>query len=265
MVIITQSSANNRAEQRDQRNRLLLLSRLFFYHTITQFYNNAIICLCMYYSLGDICPAGYFCPLGSKRPNPCTLGYYCAHAGLKTPTARCSAGYYCNDSSTTPNQAKCPPGYYCPNGTGVPKACPAGTFSGTYGNVKLEDCQNCTSGRYCAGTGLDNPTDDCAAGYYCPGGQSTSTPLGMECTRGHYCPRGSPLPRRCKNGEYQNEPQKESCKTCLARYYCNNTFSAVINPVLCETGHYCPEGTGDYRDYPCPERKYSWLLLVFQA
>lgn len=212
-------------------------------------------------SVGDICPAGHFCPKGSKRPQPCTLGYYCQHAGLPSPTAQCSEGFYCNDSSSVPNQYQCPPGYYCTKGTGVPYACPRGTFSNTHGNVKEGDCRNCTAGKYCAGTGLDKPTSDCDATYYCPGGQDTGTPIGLECPEGHYCPGGSGAPRRCESGKFQNEKKTSSCKICPEGYYCNTTLAAVITPVVCEVGHYCPPGTGNYRDYPCPESKYSFTHL----
>ena len=60
-------------------------------------------------------------------------------------------GYYCNHTSTQPDQYVCPAGHYCPTGTGVPNACPEGTFSSTEGNNDAGDCLNCTEGYYCQG------------------------------------------------------------------------------------------------------------------
>ena len=215
---------------------------------------------------GDICPAGHYCPRGSPRPLPCRLGQYCQHAGLPSPTAACYAAYYCNDSSTVPDQFECPVGHYCPNGTGIPKACPAGTFSNTVRNTKVDNCRNCTAGSFCAGTGNFAPTRKCSARYYCPGGQQTATPSEFLCTAGHHCPEGSDLPKPCGNGTYQNEVGQSSCKICPERWYCDGTNGPVVNATICPKGHYCPEGTSSYRDFPCPESEcdvfFSTILSV---
>lgn len=210
---------------------------------------------------GDICPAGYYCPRGSSRPMPCKLGQYCPHAALAEPVGNCTAGYYCNDSSTVPDQFVCPIGHYCPSGTGIPVPCPEGKFSDTMKNIELANCEDCTAGRYCAGTGNFAPTEKCAANYYCPGGQSTATPGEYLCTPGHFCKVGTEHPVRCENGTFQNERGKSSCKTCPEGSHCDATNAAVVNATLCPRGYYCPAGTGNYRDYPCPERKYFSLFL----
>lgn len=205
---------------------------------------------------GDICPAGHYCPQGSFRPLPCKLGQYCPHAAMASPQGNCTAGYYCNDSSTVPDQFDCPVGHYCPSGTGIPVPCPAGKFSNTPRNVGIGNCRDCTPGSYCAGTGNFAPTRECAAGFYCPGGQSTATPADYPCTPGHFCKEGTAQPVRCENGTFQNEQGKSFCKTCPDGYYCDATNAAVVNASLCPYGYYCPSGTGNYRDFPCPERKY---------
>ena len=171
------------------------------------------------------------------------------------PQGNCTASFYCNDSSTVPDQFDCPVGHFCPSGTGIPVPCPAGKFSGTPKNTRLEDCRDCTPGSYCAGTGNFAPTQKCAAEFYCPGGQSTATPGEYLCTPGHFCIEGSTQPVRCENGTFQNEQGKSFCKTCPDGYFCDATNAAVVNATLCPTGHYCPLGTGNYRDFPCPERK----------
>lgn len=73
-------------------------------------------------------------------------------------------------------------------------------------------------------TGLGNtaPTAQCAAGYYCPGGQDTSTPSGLECFAGHYCPQGSNYPIMCSNGTHQPNPGQDGCLTCPAGYFCDS-------------------------------------------
>lgn len=72
-----------------------------------------------------------------------------------------------------------------------------------------------------AGLGNTAPTAQCAAGYYCPGGQESSTPSGLECFAGHYCPQGSNYPIMCDNGTYQVNPGQDSCLTCPAGYFCD--------------------------------------------
>ena len=58
-----------------------------------------------------------------------------------------------------------------------------------------EECFDCPGGNYCETPGLVLPTGDCAAGYYCTLGASTSTPTdgltGNVCPLGHYCEVGS--------------------------------------------------------------------------
>ena len=114
--------------------------------------------------LGDICPAGHYCPLGSSEPKACLCGMYCDRAGLSYPTANCSAGYYCNRSSTVPNQFECPPGHYCLENTCEPVQCNKGTFANGTRNTKAEDCLNCTAGHFCGETGKAAPTAACSPG-----------------------------------------------------------------------------------------------------
>ena len=70
----------------------------------------------------------------------CTSGHYCSKAGLTAPEGKCEAGYYCTLLADVASPADssgygglCPAGHYCPEGTGVPKACVAGKFSGRLG------------------------------------------------------------------------------------------------------------------------------------
>lgn len=98
-----------------------------------------------------------------------------------------------------------------------------------------------------------NPTANCSAGYYCPGGQDNPTPAGFECTQGHYCPSGSPSPQRCPSGNYQDDIGQSDCKGCPAGYYCDSTLSPVVlfNNSACPEGFYCPENTTFATENPC--------------
>ena len=91
-------------------------------------------------------------------------------------------GYYCTleSNSSTPTDGMtgniCPVGHYCTIGSSTPAPCDLGTYLDVTQQDDPSDCKLCTPGQYCAGAGLDWPTGNCSAGYYCPGGQNTSTP-----------------------------------------------------------------------------------------
>ncbi len=129
------------------------LTYFLFYQTISLWF------------LGDICPAGHYCPKGSTEPLKCKGGMYCGRAGLPSPSGNCSAGFYCNESATVPNQFECYPGHFCTAGTEIPQACEKGTFASGVQNKRPEDCVDCTGGYYCGERGRSNPTGPCAARY----------------------------------------------------------------------------------------------------
>lgn len=95
---------------------------------------------------GAICPAGYFCPTASARPQPCQQGKYnaftgkwdeathclpcpatkyCEGHGVKDPL-NCADGFFCDggDDAARPKDKVCPKGYYCV--AGLKTACAAG-------------------------------------------------------------------------------------------------------------------------------------------
>ena len=51
--------------------------------------------------------------------------------------------------------------------------------------------------------GLTDVTAQCAAGYFCPGGQAVMDPVEYPCPEGSYCPVGSAQPTPCARGFYQ--------------------------------------------------------------
>ena len=70
----------------------------------------------------------------------------------------------------------CPVGRYCTIGTIVPDLCPAGTYGPNENAVQLENCTSCTPGMYCGVEGLDAPSGNCSAGFYCTGGADVADP-----------------------------------------------------------------------------------------
>lgn len=79
---------------------------------------------------------------------------------------------------------KCPKGKYCPANSSVGLDCGTGTFLDTEGAKTSDECKNCTAGSFCNGRGLSDVSGECEGGYYCPGGQSTGTPVDYICNKG---------------------------------------------------------------------------------
>lgn len=75
------------------------------------------------------------------------------------------------------------------------------------------------------GTGKRFPDGPCLAGYYCPPGQTSATPMSFRCPRGFYCPEGSPQPKACGNGTFQPQEAQGSCELCPMGFYCEASSS----------------------------------------
>ncbi|KAF7668979.1 hypothetical protein LDENG_00271770 [Lucifuga dentata] len=202
---------------------------------------------------GDICPRGFYCPLGSAYPQPCEAGSYCNQIGLDAPAGPCAAGYYCPRGSSNPHATPCPTGHYCPMGTPVPLPCPLGTIKNSLGGSTVEACQLCPAGHYCQQRGIAEPSGQCAEGYYCPEGQSSERPQQHVCPVGHHCEKGSVRQTGCLPGSYQPREGQSICETCPAGFYCQD--QGMIYPVHCEKGFYCPSGSANH--HPCPAGTYG--------
>ena len=114
------------------------------------------------------------------------------------------------------------------------------------GATSLSDCYPCPPGKYCDTAGIASPSGDCSAGYYCPEGSSSSTPLQYRCSSGYKCPGGTGEPIPCDPGTYQDSSGQSSCLACPPGYYCDPPFSQKLP---CKAGYYCP---GNDKRYPCP-------------
>ena len=215
---------------------------------------------------GDQCQPGYYCPEGSEDPRKCDGGKFCDDAGLSEPKGNCSAGYFCKlmAETSTPNDGTgdvCPSGHYCPEGSMDPTPCLPGTYYDGTQATNSSACKPCRSGWFCNDTGLVAPVGECTAGYYCPPGQSSSTPSSYTCPPGSKCVKGSDRPQKCDSGHYQDEPLKDFCKLCPARFYCNATYGGVdnFNQYVCPEGHYCPNGTRFAEEFPCENGTFNNL------
>ncbi|XP_076833089.1 uncharacterized protein LOC143478045 [Brachyhypopomus gauderio] len=202
---------------------------------------------------GDICPAGFYCPVGSSLPQPCSEGSHCNRTGLHAPAALCPAGFYCPKGSSSPYATACPPGHYCPRGTPLPLPCPPGTLKNTAGGASTQHCSVCPSGYFCDQRGLSEPSGLCSKGYYCPGGQNTSQPSEHKCRVGHYCQEGSVSGRVCPVGTYQPHEGQHRCEVCLTGFSCPT--EGMTRPAPCQPGFYCPAGTANQN--PCPAGSYG--------
>ncbi|EDO40914.1 predicted protein, partial [Nematostella vectensis] len=214
---------------------------------------------------GGRCTAGHYCPVGSPAMMPCDGGKYCAVDGLDSPTDDCIAGFYCTLRSSKSDPIDgvtgniCPKGNYCPRGVASPVPCLPGTYNDALQATNSSACIQCTRGKHCNGTGLENPVGCCAGGYFCPPGQASQTPALYPCPAGSKCPECSPEPVRCVSGTYQDQVTKDTCKTCPPRFYCNATYAGVDNYATypCKAGFYCPSGTQFAEQHPCDVGTFS--------
>ncbi|XP_037124116.1 zonadhesin [Syngnathus acus] len=210
---------------------------------------------------GDMCPKGFYCPVGSAYPQPCETGSFCNQAGLEAPAGPCAAGHYCPRGSEDPRASLCPAGHYCPLGTALPLGCPLGTIQNSVGGSSAESCRPCPAGHYCHQRGSSEPSGQCADGYYCPPGQNSERPQQHVCPVGHYCEKGSAEPTPCQPGSYQPSQGRGSCEFCPAGFYCQGQGTSFA--LLCERGFYCPKESATPR--PCPAGSYGNLIGLMEA
>ena len=113
------------------------------------------------------CPAGYFCPAGTKY----STQYPCPAARRSDAGATSLDG---DDGSNTNGCYDCTAGEFCPPGTGIARACPPGS--------SCDDLQ------------MDRYSDLCPTGEYFSGASCAT------CPANHYCPPGVVFPLKCPAG-----------------------------------------------------------------
>ena len=240
-----------------------------------------------------LCPAGFYCEKGAQVAQRCELGHYCEEATAATaghsprpcPAGyactsfgiadyndfQCSAGRFCEAGITSVAEIiDCPAGRYCETATPIPELCPPGTYNPSTQGATVANCLECPAGSYCPGYGNSDEEVNlpkCKSGFYCPTGSFKMNQF--YCPAGFACPEGSGQPVPCNgdlgdpfNGEYQNEKGSSNCKSCPEGYYClyaENPDYGIVEPFLCELGHYCPAGTSDYTENKCFEGTYGGI------
>ena len=86
-------------------------------------------------------------------------------------------------------------------------------------NSLQSECTDCLYGQYCGTEGLQEPTGDCYAGFYClRGAQDPNNPAedatGGPCPAGYYCPNGTSFPLGCEAGTYNPSEGQWECLDC---------------------------------------------------
>ncbi|KAK7882552.1 hypothetical protein WMY93_028726 [Mugilogobius chulae] len=210
---------------------------------------------------GDICPEGFFCPLGMSYPLLCPAGFYCNQTGLEAPAGPCVPGFFCPKGSIDTYSTPCPQGHFCPVATSIPLPCPAGTVKDLQGGATVEACRPCPPGHYCHSRGQTGPSGLCAEGYYCPGGQTSPMPQQHVCSVGHFCKKGSFIESPCAPGSYQFRHGQGSCEVCPPGFYCQapgtygnmSGFTEEKECLLCDPGKYCKGAGRTDPSGPCAE------------
>lgn len=190
-----------------------------------------------------------FCPSGSVLPSPVDPGFYTI-GNLSLP------GQYQSDedAKVRNDQVPCEPGTYCINGERFP--CPAGRYGATSG-LRSDDC-----------------TGPCEQGYFCPE-QSTNSRQ-IDCGGPHvFCPTGSMLPMEVGRGNFTiagPSHNRAARAVCRPGSYCidgimrlcpNGTYGeseGLYSPEcsgLCRAGYYCPWGSTDPKQRPCPAGRWG--------
>nr|PIL98506.1 GCC2 and GCC3 domain-containing protein [Toxoplasma gondii COUG] len=106
---------------------------------------------------------------------------------METPTGDTVAVLFADPERHRIRRIFLNPDYEEPVGKKVP--CPAGTYLDYDGAYAESHCKECPAGKYCRGTGLTQPTGDCAGGFTCDA--RSEQPEGTPCPVGHFCPASS--------------------------------------------------------------------------
>ncbi|XP_064629316.1 zonadhesin-like [Lineus longissimus] len=191
---------------------------------------------------GIKCPPGFYCKEGqpSGFVHSCPLGTWSDRVGLV------------NDSQCE----VCPSGHFCPWGfpnqpSVKPIPCVPGTFNPFEAMGHPLSCLQCTAGWACPEVGLDEVTEPCIEGHFCPPG--TIVPWQYKCPPGAYT-------------ESTNATSSEDCDPCPPGTYCSwGTGLNYNGPQPCATGHYCPEGSPSPNRFPCPAGTYTRKSNLWKA
>ena len=206
-----------------------------------------------FFTLGNVCPAGAYCPAGSDSPSLCQAGYYLNATGNDdvTDCELCTPGYYCSGGGSEEPDGPCEAGWYCPGGQDDPRPFGYNCTLGT--SLFLLLLTTCTLVSY-----ISHSETKLKEGLYF---RITDFFFKLCLLPGHYCPIGSDDPIRCTSGTYQDELGQSTCKVCPIGYYCDNVQDPVVlyNNSSCPEGYYCPLNSERANQYPCPRGTFNNL------
>lgn len=131
------------------------------------------------------CPAGSYCPAGSRKPIECPAGHYCPKGTTTFRDYPCADGkytmaYYSSKATGLKDPGECvvcPAGYFCKAHEVLPVKCPIGTYMPeTTANMADLSSISASSDKACL---------KCPAGSACPI-EGMSAPI--QCKKGSYSP-----------------------------------------------------------------------------
>lgn len=240
-------------------------------------------------AIPDLCPAGYYCPLGTKfdKEYPCRPGTYseltgrttqeqCKKCGLGnfcegggTEATKCPDGYYNNLSEEASQCYKCPAGSYCKVAAGATTGIinPTPCDEGTYSEEEATECIECEEGHFCPEKGISKEvmlsSFRCYAGMFCSGAALKKVYPRLDthgCTAGKYCPEATTVEIDCPVGTYNPFKGRGSVEECFitpAGHYTDTPGSTSYKE--CHPGHFCLSGSSDPKEYPCPAGTFRSL------
>ncbi|KAH8053011.1 hypothetical protein JL720_14795 [Aureococcus anophagefferens] len=98
----------------------------------------------------DACPAGYYCPTATAKPQPCPAGTFNRNTGMdaREDCVITPQGYYSISATSNFTDYKCAPGHWCPTGSTGPYQvpCPERFYNPDYGGGAITACGLCKSG-----------------------------------------------------------------------------------------------------------------------
>ena len=207
------------------------------------------------------CPKGTFSTKvrlsDSSECQKCVGGKYCGKEGLKHPSGNCNPGYYCEIGSDRPNPMSincnisligdiCWTGHMCKEGSDKPQVCPAGSYQNERGQ---SNCLPCPEGYFCPSQTSSLKGLECPAGYYCP--ENTTHLHQYPCPAGSYNPltgsssKTACLP--CPGGKYCREASYTANGNISEGFFCvegckGPIYSPDDHVEECPIGSYCIEG-----------------------
>ena len=169
-----------------------------------------------------VCPARFYCPLGTVQPLHCISGSFCGR-GISYPIP-CDPGTYSNATNLTAagHCTAADAGHFAALGSTVQTPCLAGTYTAL---ERQPSCAKCAAGS----------SQDAEGATAC-----------KACILGYYCEEGASKPLPCPGGTYNDAPGATSKAACIE---VTPGFWAPLGssaPLLCPTsGFRCPGAAYD--------------------